>query len=151
MRTAWDRVRHALCFEIIGLLLVIPLGALAFSVPMHDFGIIGLVSATIAMAWNYVFNFGFDAVLKRTRGTTLKTVPLRVVHALLFELGLLMVLMPFIAWYLGISLIQALVMDIALALFYMGYAFVFNLAYDRIYPLPEWQQVASETAESKAG
>eukprot|EP00873_Tetraselmis_striata_P032456 jgi/Tetstr1/452720/TSEL_039756.t1 len=142
MRTAWDRVRHALCFEIIGLILVIPLGALVFAMPMHDIGVVGLVSATIAMAWNYLFNFGFDAIMLRTIGTTLKSVRLRIAHAVLFELGLLIVLMPFIAWYLGISLIHALVMDISFALFYMGYAFVFNLAYDRVFPLPEWRQTA---------
>lgn len=142
MRTAWDRVRHALFFEIIGLILVIPLGALVFSMPMHDIGVVGLVSATIAMAWNYVFNLGFDTILRRTIGTTLKPVRLRIVHAVLFELGLLIVLMPFIAWYLGITLIHALVMDISFALFYMGYAFVFNLAYDRVFPLPEWSRPA---------
>ena len=142
MRTAWDRVRHALFFEIIGLILVIPLGALVFSMPMHDMGVVGLVSATIAMAWNYVFNLGFDTILRRTIGTTLKPVRLRIVHAVLFELGLLIVLMPFIAWYLGITLTHALVMDISFALFYMGYAFVFNLAYDRVFPLPEWSRPA---------
>lgn len=142
MRTAWDRVRHALCFEIIGLILVIPLGALVFAMPMHDIGVVGLVSATVAMAWNYLFNLGFDAIMLRTIGTTLKSVRLRIAHAVLFELGLLIVLMPFIAWYLGISLIHALVMDISFALFYMGYAFVFNLAYDRVFPLPEWRQTA---------
>jgi uncharacterized membrane protein len=142
MRTAWDRVRHALFFEIIGLILVIPLGALVFSMPMHDIGVVGVVSATIAMAWNYVFNLGFDTILKRKIGTTLKSVRMRVAHAVLFELGLLIVLMPFIAWYLGITLIHALVMDISFALFYMGYAFVFNLAYDRVFPLPEWSRPA---------
>ncbi|MEQ8445671.1 MAG: PACE efflux transporter [Pelagibacterium sp.] len=142
MRTAWDRVRHALFFEIFGLILVIPLGALVFSMPMHDMGVVGLVSATIAMAWNYVFNLGFDTIMKRSTGTTLKSMRLRIAHAVLFELGLLIVLMPFIAWYLGITLIHALIMDISFALFYMGYAFVFNLAYDRMFPLPEWRQAA---------
>jgi uncharacterized membrane protein len=142
MRTAWDRVRHALFFEIFGLILVIPLGALVFSMPMHDMGVVGLVSATIAMAWNYVFNLGFDTIMKRSTGTTLKSMRLRIAHAVLFELGLLIVLMPFIAWYLGITLIHALIMDISFALFYMGYAFVFNLAYDRVFPLPEWRQAA---------
>tara|TARA_A100001391_G_scaffold23700_2_gene13055 strand:- start:1532 stop:1960 length:429 start_codon:yes stop_codon:yes gene_type:complete len=142
MRTAWDRVRHALFFEIFGLILVIPLGALVFSMPMHDMGVVGLVSATIAMAWNYVFNLGFDTIMKRSTGTTLKSMRLRIAHAVLFELGLLIVLMPFIAWYLGITLIHALIMDISFALFYMGYAFVFNLAYDRVFPLPEWRRAA---------
>ncbi|MEQ9476658.1 chlorhexidine efflux transporter, partial [Marinovum algicola] len=46
---------------------------------------------------------------------------------------------PFIAWYLGISLWQAFVMDVSFALFYMVYAFGFNWAYDRLFPLPEWK------------
>jgi uncharacterized membrane protein len=98
MRTAWDRVRHALFFEIFGLILVIPLGALVFSMPMHDMGVVGLVSATIAMAWNYVFNLGFDTIMKRSTGTTLKSMRLRIAHAVLFELGLLIVLMPHGIW-----------------------------------------------------
>ena len=47
--------------------------------------------------------------------------------------------MPFIAWYLNISLAHALVMDISFALFYVVYAFVFNWSYDRVFPLPEWK------------
>lgn len=138
MRTPADRFRHALSFEIIGILLATPLGALVFHLPAADSAVVVIASATIAMAWNYAFNWGFDRVLQARAGTTLKTLPQRIVHALLFELGLMAMLMPAIAWYLGISLWQALVMDIAFALFYMGYAFVFNWAYDRIYPLPEW-------------
>lgn len=139
MRTAADRIRHAISFEIIGLALIIPLGSWAFSVPVTDIGIVGVVSATLATAWNYLYNLGFDNLLQRYAGTTLKTVPMRIIHAILFEAGLLMVLMPFIAWYLGISLWQAFVMDVAFALFYLVYAFIFNWAYDRLFPLPEWQ------------
>ncbi|GGB08288.1 membrane protein [Brucella endophytica] len=138
MRSVGDRIRHALSFEIIGLLLVTPLGALAFHMPMHDMGVVSLVSATIATAWNFIYNYLFDVVLQRTSGTTEKSGLTRVWHAVLFEAGLLVVLMPFIAWYLGVSLWQAFVMDVSFALFYMGYAFVFNWAYDRLFPLPEW-------------
>lgn len=117
MRSLQDRIRHALSFEIIGLLLVIPLGALLFGMPMEDIGVVGLVSATLATIWNYVYNLGFDHAMQRLKGTTLKTPAIRVGHAVLFELGLLIVLMPFIAWYLNISLAHALVMDISFALF----------------------------------
>lgn len=145
MRTSWDRVRHALLFEVFGLILVIPLGALVFAMPMHDIGVVGLVSATLAMVWNYIYNLIFDTILQRTRGSTLKTVPMRIIHAVLFEVGLLIVLMPFIAWYLNISLMHALVMDISFALFYMAYAFVFNFAYDKAFPLPEWQRAEASS------
>jgi uncharacterized membrane protein len=138
MRSIGDRIRHALCFEIIGLMLVIPLGAFIFGLPLADIGIVGLVSATIATLWNYLYNFGFDHAMERLKGTTLKTPMIRVFHAILFELGLLIVLLPFIAWYLNVTIWHALVMDISFAIFYVCYAFVFNWAYDAIFPLPEW-------------
>lgn len=143
MRTAADRIRHAVSFELIGLAILVPVGSWAFSMPAADIGIVGVVSATLATAWNYIYNLGFDHMLLRLRGTTLKTVPMRVVHTVAFELGLLMILLPFVAWYLGIGLLQAFVMDIAFAAFYMVYAFVFNWTYDRLFPLPEWQTVKS--------
>ena len=136
MRTTADRIRHVIWFEVFGLLLVTPLGALAFAMPFHDIGIISAGSAIVAMGWNYLFNYGFDHVLRRVSGSTAKTMPIRVLHTLLFELGLLVTLMPLIAWYLGVSLWQALIMDIAFAGFYMVYAFIFNLAYDRVFPIP---------------
>ncbi|MET0530433.1 MAG: PACE efflux transporter [Microvirga sp.] len=141
MRTTRDRIRHALSFEIIGLALVTPLGAWAFGMPLHDIGVVGFVSATIATIWNYIYNLGFDRVIQRVRGSTAKTASIRVLHTVLFEAGLLLVLMPPIAWYLGISLWQAFLLDISFAVFYMVYAFVFNWAYDRVFPLPEWQKL----------
>lgn len=143
MRTIKDRIRHALSFEIIGLIIMIPLGAMVFSMPAEDIGVVGAVSATIATAWNYLYNLGFDHAMQRLKGTTQKTTLVRVAHSVLFELGLLVVLMPFIAWYLGISLMHALVMDISFALFYVVYAFVFNWCYDRLFPLPEWKTAPS--------
>ena len=135
MRTTRDRIRHAISFEIIGLILVVPLGALAFAMPMHDIGLVSLVSATIATGWNYLFNLGFDRFMHWRRGSTEKTVPVRVLHAVLFEGGLLVLLAPFIAWYLGVSLWHALILDVSFALFYMGYAFVFNWVYDVVFPV----------------
>jgi uncharacterized membrane protein len=63
----------------------------------------------------------------------------------MFEVGLLLALLPMIAWYLDISVVQALMMDVSFALFYMVYAFVFNWVYDRVFPLPDWQPVARQS------
>lgn len=136
MRTAKDRIRHAISFEILGLLLVTPAGAWLFHIPMQHFGIAALVCATLATLWNYGYNLLFDRTMQRLAGTTQKTVLLRVVHAVLFELGLLLALMPFLAWFLGITLLEALVMDLGFAGFYLVYAFCFNWAYDIVFPLP---------------
>ena len=146
MRSALDRLRHALSFEIIALILVIPAGAILFDVPLHDFGVVGIVSATLATLWNLGYNVLFDLALQRLTGTTLKSRIVRVLHALAFEAGLLVVVLPFIAWYLGISLWDAFVLDIALAAFYLVYSYVFNLIYDTLFPLPEWSQKQAESA-----
>ncbi|MCF7747090.1 PACE efflux transporter [Sulfitobacter sp. M39] len=146
MRSAFDRLRHAISFEVIALILVIPAGAILFDVPLHDFGVVGIVSATLATLWNLGYNVLFDLALQRLTGTTLKSRIVRVLHALAFEAGLLVVLLPFIAWYLGISLWDAFVLDIALAAFYLVYAYVFNLIYDTLFPLPEWSQKQAESA-----
>lgn len=142
MRTTADRIRHAVSFEILGVLIATPLAAFAFGLHAGDSAVIVIGSATVAMAWNYVFNLLFDRAMVRFAGTTLKTPTLRIAHAVLFEIGLLLMLMPLIALYLGISLWQALLLDMGFALFYMLYALVFNWAYDRIFPLPEWHQKA---------
>ncbi|MCL4676173.1 MAG: PACE efflux transporter [Pararhodobacter sp.] len=136
MRTTKDRIRHALSFEIIGLALVTPLGAVAFDSPLDAIGVVAVAGATLATAWNYLYNLGFDHLMQRWRGHTRKTPLLRVFHAILFEAGLLIVLLPFIAWYLNLALIDALLMDISFAAFYLVYAFAFNWAYDLVFPLP---------------
>ncbi|CCM78007.1 PACE efflux transporter [Rhizobium mesoamericanum] len=140
MRKAADRIRHAISFELIGLALVTPLGAVGFGMPVADIGVIGLVGATVATVWNYIYNLGFDHLMRRLTGGTQKSAAIRVLHAVIFEIGLLLALLPVIAWYLGISIPQALMMDVSFALFYMVYAFVFNWAYDRL--LPDWQPAA---------
>ena len=88
----------------------------------------------MATVWNYLYNLGFDHVLRRTTGTLHKTLPIRVVHALLFEATLLLLLLPLFAWWLGITLLEALLMDISFAAFYALYAFVFTWAYDAVFP-----------------
>ena len=143
MRSPLDRLRQAVLFEVVALILVIPLGALAFGMPMHDAGVVGVAGASIATVWNLVYNHAFDVALRRLTGTARKSPAARVVHALLFEGGLLVVLMPFIAWYLEVSLWRALVMDVSLAAFYVVYAFVFTWLYDLLFPLPEWTPPAS--------
>lgn len=142
MRTTADRIRHAISFEIIGIIIAIPFAAFAFHLPGGDSAVVVVASATVAMLWNYIYNLGFDHLMQRFTGGTAKTTRIRLVHAVLFELGLLTIMLPLVAWYLQISLWQALIMDIALALFYMAYAFLFNWAYDRLFPLPEWKEAA---------
>ena len=137
MQTRSDRIRHAISFEIIGLIISAPAAAFSFGMPIHDMGLVSLVSATIATLWNYAYNLLFDHAMIKIAGSVSKTMAVRVIHAVIFELGLLIVLMPFIAWYLNVSLLQAFTMDISFAVFYIVYAFVFNWGYDQVFPIPQ--------------
>lgn len=134
MRSTADRIRQALSFEIIGLLIVTPLFAWVFDHSMSEMGVLAFLGATAATVWNYVFNLAFDHGLHRWRGNPHKTFPIRILHAVLFETTLLVILLPIFAWWLNVSLVTALVMDMSFAAFYMVYAFVFTWGYDILFP-----------------
>lgn len=136
MRRTADRIRHAISFEVIALLIVTPLGAWVFGKPIFDIGVLALISATIATLWNYAYNLLFDHAMLRLRGDVRKMIRHRILHALLFECGLLIVLIPIIAWYLHVGFVEAFIMDVSFSAFYLVYAFVFNWAYDVIFPIP---------------
>ncbi|MFC3460977.1 PACE efflux transporter [Massilia haematophila] len=135
MRTFRERVVHALLFEAVALAIFIPGSALVFDQPVQHMDVIGVASATIATLWNFVFNVMFDRAMLRLRGSVQKTMAIRVAHTFLFEAGLVVMLIPLIAWYLGIGLWAALLMDIAIVIFYLVYGFLFNIAYDRVFPV----------------
>lgn len=134
MRTTGDRIRQAVSFEVIGLLISVPLAAFTFGYSLEKTGVLGLIGATLATVWNYIFNLGFDHALKRFTGSTRKSIKLRFLHALSFELGLLMAFLPIIAWWMEIELLEALLVDVSFAVFYLVYAFVFTWCYDTIFP-----------------
>lgn len=136
MRSVPDRIRHAVSFEVIALALIVPLAAWGYDMATSEIGMVAVVSAIIAMLWNYVYNLMFDRAMLRWVGYLRKTLRQRVVHALMFELGLLTVLAPYIAWQLSVGLWQALVMDLSFSVFYLIYAFAFNWAYDVVFPVP---------------
>jgi uncharacterized membrane protein len=79
MRTTRDRIRHAILFELIALIIATPLGGLIFGVEISLFGVITVISATIAMIWNYIFNLGFDHGMLRVFGDLRKTLAVRIV------------------------------------------------------------------------
>ncbi len=148
MRGTLDRIRHTVGFELIGLLIFAPLGSWVFGYALHQMGVIAAVASLIAAIWNYVYNLMFDKTMVRLTGSVRKSPAVRVCHALLFELGLLIVFLPSVAWYLKISLLDALLMDLAVAGFYVVYAFVYNWAYDIVFPVPG-RAVAGEASGSE--
>ena len=68
MRSTSNRIRQVVSFELIGILIVTPLFAWGFDHPMGDMGVLVVLGATAATAWNYLFNLIFDHVLNWRRG-----------------------------------------------------------------------------------
>ena len=82
-------------------------------------------------------NSSYDWIEGRLTGRTAdrRPWPLRILHAAGFEGGLLLMTLPVIVWWTTMGWIEALVADLGLAAAYTAYAFVFNVAYDRLFPI----------------
>ena len=134
MRTTADRIRHAIAFEIIGLVLMI--GILSqFGFELAHVGMMGLAFSIIATVWNYIYNIGFDNFMMKKFNSTEKSLLVRVFHSIGFEAGLLIITIPAIAWMLDLSLWNAFLLDMGMVVFYLIYAYVYNLAYDKVFPV----------------
>jgi uncharacterized membrane protein len=135
MRRPWDRIRYTTLFEILGLAMVVPGGRALLGIHTLDMGVIGLGSTSVAVLWNVVYNPVFDRVLLALKGTARKALADRLVHAVLYQVGLVAMLVPAIALYLGQGLLSAFLANISLTLFYLVYNFAFTWAYDLVFPV----------------
>lgn len=129
------RILYAVLFESIGLVIT-TLGLMAFSASgAETAGGAALGSMVIALAYSYAFNWAFESWERRqpTRGRSAKR---RLVHGLLFEGGLVLLMVPFLAWWMQVGLIEALVYDAGLLAFFAVYTLGFTWAFDRIFGLP---------------
>ncbi len=138
LRSLSDRIRQVLLFELVGVFVFTPLFALVSGKPLLESAVLLAILSLIAALWNGVYCTGFDWLEGRLSGRRADQRPqlLRLAHALGFEGGLLIFSLPVIMAWTGMDFWTALVADIGLALTYAGYAYLFNLAYDRIFPIP---------------
>ena len=112
---------------------------------LQQAGVLAVASSVIAVVWNLVYNSLFERWEARqaVRGRSFKR---RAAHALGFELGFVFMLVPLFAWWLGITLWHALVLDVGLALFFLVYTFAFNWAFDKVFGLPTSASPLPESA-----
>ncbi|EST56852.1 hypothetical protein K151_3375 [Proteus hauseri ZMd44] len=99
-------------------------------------GPLALVITTIAVSWNFIYNCLFEFWESR-QVSRIRTFRRRLVHAIGFQLTLVLYLIPLIAWWLHVSLWQALVMDFALIIIIPCYTFVYNWVFDKVFGLPK--------------
>ena len=125
-----ERFCHALIFEVLAIAICAPLGAWLLGYPLAHMGALTLMVSLVAMVWNMLFNALFDHAQRRMGFQ--RNLAARAVHAVLFEVGLIFAVVPLAAWWLGITLWHALVLDIGIALFFLPYTFAFNWLYDSL-------------------
>lgn len=131
-RSITERSIHALLFEVLAIGISAPLAAWITGQSVLSMGVLTAVIATMAVLWNMAYNWLFDKLQAHYRFE--RTLWIRVLHACGFELGLIFAAIPLVAWWLDTTLWHALVLDIGLVLFYLPYAFFFNLGYDKLRP-----------------
>ena len=107
--------------------------------------VLSVMASVIAVLWNLGFNWVFERWESRqvVRGRSVRR---RIAHAIGFEGGLVAILVPLVAWWLDISLWDALLLDLALVVFFLIYTFVFAWVFDRVFGLPDSARVRTDTA-----
>lgn len=124
--TAYEGI--GLCLSTLGLAL------LSGTAPSNT-GPLAVMITTIAMVWNFIYNTLFE-YWERRQVVKGRSVARRVAHAIGFQLTLVVYLIPLIAWWLGISLWEAFVVDLAFIILIPCYTFLYNWLFDRVFGLP---------------
>lgn len=129
------KVIYITLYEVIAIAMSTAGLALLSGAEMGHASVAAVAASAIAVVWNLVFNTLFERWEARQakKGRSLLR---RVAHAVGFEGGLVVTLVPLFAWWLDISLWQAFVLDLGLIVFFLVYTFVFNLLFDRVFGLP---------------
>ena len=144
-----ERFFHALGFEVLAIAFCAPLGAWLLGYSLAHMGLLTLMISLVAMTWNMAFNALFDRAQRRLGFQ--RTLAARAVHAVLFETGLILAVVPLAAWWLDIGLWDALVLDIGIVLFFLPYTFAFNWTYDHVRATVMARRAARATKPRKAG
>ncbi len=128
LRSIRERVVHAIGFEIIAVAICSPVVAYALDRPLANTGLLSVMMSTIATLWNLAYNWIFDRHVPLEG----RTLGVRVAHAIGFEAGLVLTCVPLAAWWLSITLVQAVVVEAAFLLFILPYTVAYNGLFDRV-------------------
>lgn len=126
------RIIYVLSYEVIAIAFVTTaLVVLGFG--GGSSGLIAVVSSVVAIIWNFIWNTMFEAWEKR-QASQKRTLRRRIVHSLGFEGGLIVFLVPILAWILQVSLVEAFFLELGLLIFFLIYTFIFAWVFDLILP-----------------
>ncbi|SJN11951.1 hypothetical protein FM113_13485 [Leucobacter sp. 7(1)] len=126
------RVIYVITYEALAIVFI-TLTLLALGHGGAGSGIVAVASSTVALIWNFAWTSLFESWEKRQASQT-RTVPRRIAHAVGFEGGLVVFLIPVLSGILGISLLDALVLELGILAFFFVYTFVFAWVFDLVLP-----------------
>jgi uncharacterized membrane protein len=138
IRTGLDRLRYALLFEGILIVLTAAIMALVFDRGVLSMGALSVILSLVALAINFVYNYCFDVFdVRNGRIPTERSRPWRIVHALGFETTLVIINLPLLMWWMTWTIWKALAFDIVAMAAIVVYTYYFTLAYDRLFPVEQ--------------
>ncbi|WP_213795725.1 multidrug/biocide efflux PACE transporter [Klebsiella aerogenes] len=129
-KTLLERVLHAVSFEGLATLILAPTAAWLMQRSVVEMGGLAIVLATMAMVWNLIYNAAFDRLWPVSR--LARTLRVRALHAIGFECGFIIIGVTVVALVLGVSLVQAFMLEIGFMLFFLPYTMFFNWAWDTL-------------------
>lgn len=135
MSPALRKILYAVSFETLGVA-VASIGLLLMSEASAEQSItLSILAASLALGWSFVFNSLFERWEARQmrRGRSLGR---RSAHAILFEGGLVVILVPITAWWLKVGLWQAMAYEAGLIGLFILYTYLFTWGFDKIFGLP---------------
>lgn len=129
------RVTYVFFYEVLSFLICAMILAVLSGSTISHTGPLSLLIAVIAVSVNFFYNYAFEWWEKRQHSKT-RTIFRRVVHALGFQVVLVTILIPLIAWWMQISLVKAFLLDFSLMIIIPCYTFVYNYFFDHLFGLP---------------
>ena len=134
------RIVYVSSYEVIGMVISsVGLALLAGDSVEHT-GPLSVMITTIAVTWNFIYNILYEKWEARQESKS-RTVKRRIVHAIGFQITLVIFLIPLIAWWMDISLVAAFWLDVAFIIIIPIYTFIFNWMFDKLFGLPVSAQI----------
>ncbi|WP_109439898.1 chlorhexidine efflux PACE transporter AceI [Acinetobacter haemolyticus] len=124
------RLIHAIVYEVILLVIIAIALSFIFDMPMEVTGTLGVFMAVVSVIWNMIFNNYFEKIEHKYNWE--RTIPVRILHAVGFEGGLLIATVPMIAYMMNMTIVEAFILDIGLTLCILVYTFIFQWCYDTV-------------------
>ena len=135
MHPAFRKILYAVAFETGGIVMAtVALRLMSDAGGAKSFSL-AVFSAAVALSWSFAFNTAFEAWETRqtTKGRSLLR---RTIHAVLFEGGLVVILLPATAWWLSTTIWLALTYEAVLIGLFLVYAWGFTWVFDKLLGLP---------------